>query len=179
MTNRFVTLAAAAAFCLSLSSPALAADYVPLGNAGGWNISSDGSVCAGSQDFTNDTALTFIISAKGKAVIFIQNNAWNIPKGDYSALVSVDRGNPTVFAGMAEGKVVALPWQLRADQVTMMSSGKLLKITVGTQAYSYMLDGSAAMLAALGRCAGSLMNAANPFAGVAGMPSSSNPFAGN
>lgn len=171
-------IAAAAALFLGFSAPA-SAKSASLGTAGGWAISTEAGNCHGTMEYANDTALVFSITSDGRAGISVYNPRWNIPKGQYRAWVGVDRNGPGEFEVRADGDLVFMPWQLRSDQIELVARGAVLHVMVGAQSIDYRLEGSAAMLAAVGRCAGTLMNAANPFSNTRSLSSSSNPFAGN
>src|SRR4051812_26544278 len=181
MTNRFTTLAAAAALFLGFSAAASAADdYVSLGTAGGWNISANSTGCLGRRDYANSTTLSFAIRTDGKGRISIWNDNWSIPKGKYPVNLSVDRFPPVTFEGETgdTGKVVSVWWKLSPDEINLVSSGAVLNATVGKAEYQYRLVGSEAMLKALVRCAADRMPSANPFADApsAAAPPATNPF---
>jgi hypothetical protein len=167
MTNHFTNLAAAAALFTGLSAPASAADpEVSLGTAGGWDMSADNDTCAGGKKYANGTSLIF------------DNPAWKIPKGTYPVVAQVDRAPPVTFQAHANGDLVALQWGISQDEINLVSYGAVFRVKIGRADYSYRLDGTAAMLQALGRCAVSRLAMANPFAGTAPQASAppSNPF---
>jgi hypothetical protein len=179
MTNHFTNLAAAAALFTGLSAPASAADpEVSLGTAGGWDMSADNDTCAGGKKYANGTSLIFGVRTDGVAVIVIDNPAWKIPKGTYPVVAQVDRAPPVTFQAHANGDLVALQWGISQDEINLVSYGAVFRVKIGRADYSYRLDGTAAMLQALGRCAVSRLAMANPFAGTAPQASAppSNPF---
>jgi hypothetical protein len=153
MTNFFPTLTAAAALFTGLSVPAAAGDYVSLGQVGGWNVHANHELCMSSKDFINDTELNFGIFADGQAVVQVGNPQWNIPKGTFKVVLSVDRTKPVTLNAVGEGKFVTWNWQLDADEINLMSNGMVLFAKIGKAEYSYRLEGSAAMLQTLVRCA--------------------------
>lgn len=162
------TLAAAAALFTGFMAPASAAasDFTSLGTAGGWSISADHEFCHALKTFANGSSLNFGLFNDGRARIYIDNENWNIPEGNYPVVVSVDRMAPTTFDAKAKGNVVSLAWKLTADEINIMSSGAVFRATVGRQSYQFNLAGSAEMLKALGQCISTRMAAANPFAGT-------------
>jgi hypothetical protein len=166
MTNRFTTLAAAAAIFLGFSAPAAAAGSPTKshGAAGGWEIVSDSAGCAGSKVFANDTGLTFIFMFDGSTAISIGSEKWNIPKGEYPVTAAVDRAPTSKFRGHAGGRFVVLPWNMTADEANLIAYGAVLRVKIGSSEYAYRLDGSAAMLRGLVDCINRERQEANPFA---------------
>jgi hypothetical protein len=179
MTNRFTTLAAAAALFIGLSAPA-AADMTSLGAVGPWQIAADAEVCQAVAPYKNGTQLYFFINANGALVLGVARPNWAIPAGNYQVSVGVDtteRRSHTAKA--ADGWIV---WEIAAsqDNFNLLSYGRTLYVTVGQQSYQYDLTRSEAMLKALGRCASERFVSANPFAGTPATREQSeqaNPFA--
>lgn len=171
------TLAAAAALLVNCVAPAMADDRVSLGMVGGWEISKHPSWCSGTGHFANGTWLGFNIGTTGAATIVIANDRWNIPKGSYPVVVSVDRTQPVTFTGHADGVSVTMPWNATADEVNIMSSGAVFRAKVGAVSYEYGLVQSAAMLRAVIGCVADLATFGNPFANVRPDTASDNPFA--
>jgi hypothetical protein len=179
MTNRFTTLAAAAALLIGLAGSARATGAeVSLGAAGGWQMRADDEVCIGTMAFTNGTTLGFAVHVNGRGAIVIENKKWNIPKGDYPVVSSIDRTKPVTFKAKGDGQTVVWPWEIDEDEINLVSNGTVLRATVGRAEYTYRLNGSAEMLRALGRCASARLSIANPFAKApsADQPPSDNPF---
>ena len=181
MTNRFTTLAAAAALFLSLSAPAAAAPLSVLGSAGGWTIKGNHEACVGDRSFAeNGTTLAFVAYVSGSAAIYIQNRRWNIPAGTYPVTVSIDRGASATFktSFYAKEQALVLDWNLTADQIRVVAGGAVFYAKVGSANYQYSLSGSAEMLRAVMDCVGG--SGARPtrspgHASATGEPS--NPFA--
>jgi hypothetical protein len=176
MKSTLLPLAAAAALFIGLSAPAAA--EVSLGSAGGWNITANDTVCAGSMIFDNGTALGFGIYADGRGAIIIKNKNWNIPKGNYPVVSSIDRTKPTTFNAQGNGQSVVWAWEINEDEINLVSNGAVLRATIGRAEYSYRLNGSAEMLRAVRRCAVSRLSIGNPFSrgAAAEEAPSDNPF---
>jgi hypothetical protein len=181
MTNRFTTLAAAAAIFLGLSAPAAADPLSVLGSAGGWRIKGNHEACVGDRWFAeNGTTLAFAVYVSGSAAILIQNRLWDIPAGTYPVTVSIDRGSSATFqtSFYAKEQALVLDWNLTADQISVVAGGSVFYAKVGFANYQYSLSGSAEMLRAVMDCVGGLRRAANPFAGAPSAAAEpANPFA--
>jgi hypothetical protein len=164
MTNRFTTLAAAAALFLGLSAPASAGDMAPIGTIGHWQITANETLCKAHGEYQDGTNLEFAINAKGGLSISIGNNAWAIPEGKYEITMQVDRTAPTDHAARAKANYVV--WFASLDEATVnrLSYGNALHVKVGYQAFHYKLARSEAVMKALVQCAAPRMAAANPFA---------------
>src|SRR5687768_8696313 len=122
MTNRFTTLAAAAALFIGLSAPASAADeLVLLGKVGLWQVSADATLCRASLEYEDDAVLTFGINAKGGAGIAIENPQWSIPEGKYQVVSWVDRSKPITFPATASGRAVMWEYPLNDEQFGLLS----------------------------------------------------------
>src|SRR4051812_25934299 len=116
MTNRFTTLAAAAAFFLGFSAPA-SAEMVPLQTIGHWQITADAALCKARGEYQDGTNLVFSINNKGGLGISIGNDAWAIPKGEYEITMQVDRAAPTDYAAWANTNYVL--WFAPLDEATV------------------------------------------------------------
>jgi hypothetical protein len=177
MTNRFTTLAAAAALFACLPGLASAADVRFLGRVGPWKIAADDKMCHASLQYEDDGFLFFSVSSDGRATVGVGHPKWDIPDGTYKVNAWVDRGSPVQFKADASKSVVIWGWRLDAEQVGILSRGAVFHATIGRAEIHYRLDGSAAMLQALTRCAAERMVSANPFAGSRSDDApSSNPF---
>jgi hypothetical protein len=180
MTNRFTTLAAAAALFIGLTAPAAAGDdFVSLGSIGPWSLAADATVCRAEAAYKNGTSLDFFINSKGGAHMAVVHPNWNIPSGEYEVEVWVDRATATRFTAKATEGWVLWHFPLIERNVNLLSYGRTLYVKIGGQSYQYDLTRSKAMLEELARCAAARMTASNPFAGSpppATAPASSNPF---
>jgi hypothetical protein len=173
MNFKLSTLAAAAALLVNCSAPVMAAGVaVPIGKVGGWDISRSPTWCSGQGEFANGTFLTFNIATTGAATINISSGNWDIPKGDYPVVVSIDRMPPVTFTGEADGVVIRMGWKLTPDEINLFSNGAVFRAKVGRASYEYGLNDSAGMLRAVIKCVSDLKDVANPFAG---QPSASAP----
>jgi hypothetical protein len=177
MINRFTTLAAAAALSLGFSAPAAAGEMTPIGKVGLWELDADATLCRASLEYEDDAFLIFGINTKGGATVVIANPKWDIPEGTYQVVSWVDRGSPVTFTAKASGRAVIWGYPLNAEQIGILSRGAVLHARIGRAEVHYRLDGSAAMLAALTRCAASRMVEGNPFAGAPSAPAPTDPFA--
>src|SRR5687767_8173796 len=116
MNFKLTTPAVAAALLIGVSAPAAASaaeasDWTSLGTVRGWTIVAAHDFCLASQNFTNDTELSFGMYSDGRAAIYIENKQWNIPEGKYPVVVSVDQTQPVTFTGKADGSLLSLLWQ--------------------------------------------------------------------
>jgi|SRR4051794_8390420 hypothetical protein len=168
MTNRFTTLAAAAALFIDLSAPVWAGDdVVSIGSVGPWQLRTFKDACIAVAPFKNGTSLEFWLSAKGWTATSINNSDWAIPKGDYEVVMQVDRAAPEVFKGHAEKDWVIWHYDMTEATANLLSYGNTLSVTVGRSRYQYSLDRSEAMLKALGQCVSTRLASANPFSNAA------------
>jgi hypothetical protein len=168
MTNRFTTLAAAAALFLNASTAVHAGDMTRLPSVDHWKMAADDEVCRAEGSYLNGTFLHFFINAKGGMYLGVSHPEWSIPDGSYNVTAQVDRAPATTFkANASDGWVV---WEivLNEHDLNLLSYGRTLSVTLGRWLYQYELTGTAAMLKALSKCAAARIAAANP-----------NPFAGS
>lgn len=174
------TLAAAAALSLSLSAPASADDsWTDRGSVGPWRMASSDTVCKAMGDHNNGTQVSFAINSHGAAMIILDNPSWNIPKGSYPVVTQIDRTAPQKVKATAEKDYLIFEFYLNETTLNLLSYGRKLSVTVGTQVYEYALTRSEAMLKALTACAAPRIAAgSNPFSGTPSIPASSNPFTG-
>jgi hypothetical protein len=167
MTNRFTTLAAAAALFLGVAGQARAAadDMTPYATVGHWQIKADAVLCTAHGEYQDGTYLDVSINAYGVATISMVDPKWNIPKGTYSVTSWIDRAPTETFTAKAEGIWVGWHLGLNEENINLLSYGNVLHVQIGSQTYNYKLDRSEAMLKALSKCAAPRIAAANPFAG--------------
>jgi hypothetical protein len=162
------TLAAAAAlftgFFSGFSAPARA-EMVPFKTIGHWTLLSDETLCKARGEYADGTSLVFAINAKGVLVLGIENDAWEIPKGEYQITMQVDRAAPVSHTAKAGPGWVFWGVSLDEPNINLLSYGMMFHATIGYQAFHYRLDRSEAMLKALGQCAAPKIAAANPFSG--------------
>src|SRR4051812_7335171 len=109
MTNRFITLAAAAALFLGVYGQARADNMVPITTIGHWQISADATLCKADGAYQDGTLLTFYINEKGAASIAVEHPKWSIPRGTYEIFMQVDRAPPTVHKATGNNSYVIWP----------------------------------------------------------------------
>lgn len=165
------------------SAPATAGEMTSRGTVGPWEMTGGDKSCMARKADKNGTHLSFAINAHGEAMIAIENPNWKIPKGKYEVVTQVDRTEAQRVGAEAEDFFLIFGFHLNEPTLNLLSYGRTLSVTVGTQTYQYELTRTEAMLKALGQCAAPFMAAANPFAGsppAARTPAStetpSNPF---
>jgi hypothetical protein len=177
MTNRFTTLAAAAALFIGLSAPAAADDYVTVATVGTWTILADETLCKAQSEYEDGSTLTFGINAKGGAALSIDDPKWSIPEGEFPVVAWVDRIERRTFTATAKDTWIVFGFALNEGSIAALSNGAVLNLEVGRSTYRYRLTRSAEMLRALGACAAERMPKANPFAGSPSSGGAANPFA--
>jgi hypothetical protein len=166
MTNRFTTLAAAAALFLGVCGQARAGDNMaPITTIGHWKLAASSKLCQASGKYADDTALEFSINDLGAAFISIVNPEWKIPKGDYEIASWIDGAPASTFKATAKDTWLFWQFNLNEANINRLSYGNVLHVQIGYQTFHYKLDRSEGMLKALGKCAAPKMAAANPFNG--------------
>jgi hypothetical protein len=183
MTNRFTTLAAAAALFTGFlvfagfSGPARA-EMKPLQTIAHWKVTADDTLCDASGEFRDGTLLEFSINMNRVLVISVVNEKWSIPKGSYEVVMQVDRAEPHTVEADASGSHVIWPIALSEANLNLLSYGRTLNVQIGKALVSYDLAHTEAVLKALVRCAIPRLQAANPFSGAAPKASApdANPF---
>jgi hypothetical protein len=162
-TMKSLPTLAAAAF-LGFSAPA-SAEMVPFKTIGHWTLLSDETLCKARGEYADGTRLVFAINAKGVLVLGIENDAWEIPKGEYQITMQVDRAAPVSHTAKAGPGWVFWGVSLDEPNINLLSYGMMFHATIGYQAFHYRLDRSEAVLKSLAQCAAPRIAAANPFAG--------------
>jgi hypothetical protein len=161
-------LAAAAALFLGFSAPASAAaddDLVPYTTVGHWQIMSSDNECRAHSYYQNGTTLGFYVDVSGHVSIGIGNPKWNIPEGEYAVSAQVDQTKPGHMTARGNRTWIVFGIVGSEGDMNLLSYGRTLYVTLGTQVYQYELIRSEAMLKALVQCAATRMAAANPFSG--------------
>jgi hypothetical protein len=165
-------LAASAALFVGFSvvagfSGAARAEMKPLHTIGHWKITANDNLCLASGGYQNGTLLSFSINAKGGAMISVKNPGWHIPKGAYEIVTQVDRATPQRVKATAEDQFLVFEFWFNEPTINLLSNGRTMFLTIGTQSFEYDLMQSGAMLKALIACAGPRLASANPFNGTA------------
>lgn len=138
-------------------------EYATTGN---WRIQSDSDSCYATTTYPSiHHSVTFAVTANGSSVVFINNQKWKIPKGEYEIMSAVDGGIPAKFTGLSEDSIVSWKFDLSENNINTLSKGSILHVYIGGVDYKYSLEGSSSMLVALIRCTATLAVSANPFAG--------------
>jgi hypothetical protein len=159
MTNRFTTLAAAAALFLGFYGQAQADQTI-----GHWTISFHDQFCDASGVFQDGTRLEFSINAKGALIVTVVNPQWSIPRGRHQVEMQVDRAETETFEATANRDYVMWSIPLDEQSLNLLSHGRALKARIGQTVVSYDLAYSESVVKALGQCAATHIAAANPFA---------------
>jgi hypothetical protein len=169
MTNRFTTLAAAAALFIGLSGPAQAEDDVSLGTIGSWQLTAGTLYCDAKITYLFGQRMQFFIGLAGLGTsIGIFDKHWDIPIGSYEVVVQVDQTSPVTVTAKVGGHWVYIPIDLNDEiKIKALSSGQTLHVTIGHQIRHNELSRSGEVLDALRHCAAVRSAAlANPFLGV-------------
>jgi hypothetical protein len=166
-------LAAAAALSLGFSAPA-GAELTPIGAVGPWKILADAGLCQAGATYKNGTQLSFFINTKAELWVSVSSDGWVIPAGDYVVETQVDRSQRAKHPAKVIDNWVLWQIAMADHNLNLLSYGRTLYLTVGSQEYQYDLTRSEAMLKALAKCAAERAAAANPFAGST---PPANPFA--
>jgi hypothetical protein len=175
MTNRFTTLAAAAALLIGLSAPAMAVEITLLQTIGHWKVRTVDKLCIATGEFKDGTLLEFVINAKGALLVSVDNQNWSIPEGhDYEVVMQVDRAEAKTFRAAANKTYVYWQMPMTEASVNLLSYGRTLRAQIGKVAVTYDLALSEPALKAVFRCAAPHLDAANPFSN-ASPPAQSQP----
>jgi len=179
MNFKLSTLAAAAALLVNCSAPVMADSWTPFGTIGHWHLTASDKSCRARAEYQNGTYLSFALNGFGAAMISIENPGWHIPEGSYEVVTQVDRTAPEKVKATAQGDFLLFQFYFNEPTMNLLSYGRTLSVTVGTQSYQYNLVQSEAVLKALVKCVAPRLEAANPFAGQqsAAPPPAANPFA--
>lgn len=146
---------------------------------GAWSVAKLDGLCAAKAAYNDETSLVFGLQPDGFAGITIINKRWRIPEGQYPVKVWVDRAPPQDMTAVAGGQGITVTYAMSESSFNLISKGAKLFVRIGDYDHWFDLKGSAAMMAALVRCAGILAQNANPFAGPVAPPAPAatrNPF---
>jgi len=148
------------------SSPASASDApVKYATVRNWVIYNNGAHCTANAKYEDGSTLQFNIGTNGGANIAIWNPRWNIPKGNYTVVVAIDRAQAETIEAEADGYYVMMPWQVNEARMNLVSNGVVFRAMLGQEIYEYNLAGSREMLGLLSRCVAAISpSASNPFA---------------
>lgn len=173
----------AACAVLAMTGVARGEDVQKVGTVGNWEVFKGDAHCNVSADYQNGTSLIFFLTAEGDFSLRVWSEKWQIPSGSYSVGFQMDEA-PTAnlkFFANTSGNSIEAPIKLTEDVYSVIADGKFLKLKIGSEAYRYSLNGSAAALKAVIGCASELVKSGNPFSGTSQQPAEpkedpSNPF---
>ncbi|WP_207459139.1 hypothetical protein [Azospirillum sp. SYSU D00513] len=131
-----------------------------------WTIQTLPDACYTTDEYKNGTVLGFLAARDGRFKILIGHDDWQIPEAIYEVTLSVDGGRTYGFSALGDGPLVAISVPDLPTLYGPLRTGSIMSATVGKHTYSYRLEGTKAMLPELVRCAGTLEDRTNPFAGV-------------